>query len=64
MDPRVVDELCEELAAQFPDPVDVFEDALAERLGVRRHPDCGLAEWRRVRVQAIDALDDEAGALS
>lgn len=57
-DPKVVDELYAEFAAAYPDPVDEFEDALAERLGLRRHPACDLEEWRRTRVEAIDALED------
>jgi hypothetical protein len=62
VDSRVVDELCAELAVLYPDPVDVFEDAVAERLGLRRHPGCDLDGWRRARVRAIDALEDGAGA--
>jgi hypothetical protein len=54
VDPRVVDELCAELADLYPDPVDEFEDALAEGLGVRRHPALELDQWRQVRAQAID----------
>ena len=39
---------------EFPDPVDVFEDELAERLGLRRHPTLSLNEWRKVRVRYVD----------
>lgn len=58
-DPQAVDELCAELATAYPDPVDEFEDALAEGLGLKRHPACGLGQWRRERVRAIDALENE-----
>ncbi len=40
---------------EFPDPVDVFEEELAERLGLRRHPELSLDVWRAVRVRYIDA---------
>ncbi len=40
---------------EYPDPVDVFEDELAVRLGLRRHPDLSLDEWRQVRVRYIEA---------
>jgi hypothetical protein len=60
VDPRVVEELCAELAELYPDPVDEFEDSLAETMGLRRHPECDLKEWRRVRVQAIEALEADA----
>jgi len=60
VDPRVVDELFAELAALYPDPVDEFEDALAARLGVHRHPGWDLEQWRRERVRAIDAREGDA----
>ncbi len=38
-------------AVAFPDPVDVIEDTLAADLGLRRHPEMPLEDWRRLRVQ-------------
>ncbi len=56
---EAVDELLRTLEAEFPDPVDVFEDALVARLGLVRHPSCPLDQWRRQRVRLIDAAEDE-----
>ncbi len=47
-------ELDAEPVREFPDPVDVFEDELAEQMGLRRHPELSLHEWRVVRVQFIE----------
>ncbi len=41
----------------FPDPVDVFEDALANKLGLERHPGMPLDEWRWVRVRFIEQAE-------
>lgn len=53
--------------AEDPDPVDVFEDELARRLGFERHPELDYDAWRRRRVEAIEAAgaaaDEEAIAL-
>ena len=49
----VVDELLAALDRQYPDPVDVFEDELAWRLGGVRHPSCSRENWRRQRVRLI-----------
>jgi hypothetical protein len=45
------------LEALFPDPVDVFEDRLAARLGLLRGPGVSDARWRTLRVSFIDAHD-------
>lgn len=42
-----VEELNAALIREFPDPVDVFEDDLAEKLGLKRGPGMSLDEWRR-----------------
>jgi len=52
-----VDELSEALAAEFPDPVDVFEDELVRQLGLERHPSCPLPAWRAVRLRFLDAVE-------
>lgn len=46
-----------------PDPVDVFEDLLAIRLGLSRHPDLSQDRWRRLRVEFIEATGDRADRL-
>ena len=43
-----------ELAEAYPDPVDLFEDALAAELGLRWHPGLALKDWRLLRVQYIE----------
>lgn len=53
-DPKV-SQLMAELERVFPDPVDVFEDELAARIGIHRHPNCPRQAWRRHRVAAIEA---------
>jgi hypothetical protein len=55
----IAEQWAAELAEEFPDPVDVFEDDLARRLGLRRHPAMPLDQWRRLRVHFINAADDE-----
>lgn len=47
----------------YPDPVDQFEDLLAELLGVHRHPTIPYKVWRIVRVRAIEAAGESADAL-
>ena len=59
---EAVDALSKALEAEFPDPVDVFEDELAGRLGFARHPSCPLDQCRRQRVRLIDAAEDEGVA--
>ena len=56
-----VDALLELWDAVDPDPVDLFEDALAARLGLRRGPGSTKEQWRRDRVRFIDAAtgDDD-----
>ncbi len=49
-----VEEMASDLAEAEPDPVDVFEDALADELGRRRHPGLPLEDWRRLRVQYVE----------
>ena len=39
----------------YPDPVDVFEDELATRLGLERHASLSLRDWRETRVAFIEA---------
>lgn len=46
-----------------PDPVDVFEDLLAARLGLTRHPGLDQASWRRLRVAFIEATGERADRL-
>ena len=53
-----VEELLQAWGIEFPDPVDVFEDELAARLGLVRHPSCSLEDWRTQRVRLIDAAED------
>ncbi len=50
-----VEEIHASLVRRFPDPVDTFEDDLASKLGLERHPEMSMEEWRRVRVRFIDA---------
>ncbi len=54
-----VEEIHVALMREFPDPVDVFEDDLAEKLGLARGPALSVEEWRRARVRLIDAADGE-----
>lgn len=56
IDAEAVEELAAELAVQYPEPVDVLEDGLARRLGLRRHPRCPLEVWRRVRVRFLERV--------
>lgn len=48
-------ELWDEVA---PDPVDVFEDELATKLGLERGPGCSKGDWRRQRVRFINAATE------
>jgi hypothetical protein len=34
--------------------VDDFEDALALRLGLHRHPSCAETDWRRIRERYLN----------
>ena len=54
-----VDEMHAVLMHRFPDPVDVFEDQLAQELGLERAPGMSLEEWRRTRVRFIEAADPD-----
>ena len=47
-----VEQMAAELAEA--DPVDLFEDDLARKLGLERHPRLPLDEWRELRVRFID----------
>lgn len=60
-----VDEIHEILMRLFPDPdpVDVFEDDLAQELVLVRDPALPCEEWRRLRVQFVDAADAKGGGL-
>jgi hypothetical protein len=55
-----VDALLALLDEEYPEPVDVFEDELARRLGVERHPGTPYALWRRRRVEVIAAAGEYA----
>ena len=44
---------------QFPDPVDVFEDELAQKLGLPRALGMPLEEWRRARVRFIETATSD-----
>lgn len=46
------------LEQEYPEPVDVFEDDLARRLGLERHPRLALATWRELRVSFLSATLD------
>ena len=50
-----VEEMAADLAEAFADPADVCEDAFAAELGLRRDPELLLEDWRRLRVQFIEA---------
>ena len=52
-----VEELMDALDREYPDPVDVFEDELARRLGCVPHPSCSYEDWRRQRVRLIEAAE-------
>lgn len=54
-----IDELLELWDQVDPDPVDVFEDELAAKLGLRRGPGTTKDEWRRHRVLFIDAETED-----
>lgn len=56
---ELIDQWSAELDVLFPDPVDLFENGLAAELGLFRHPDMPLNEWRRVRVRFIESFPDE-----
>lgn len=43
-----------------PDPVDLFEDELARRLGHERPPAVPYDAWRRQRVAAIESAGSRA----
>lgn len=55
-----VDALLVLLDEEYPEPVDVFEDELARRLGVERHPGMPYSVWRRHRVAVIEAAGEAA----
>ncbi len=62
---RDIEDLLQEARRAWPDPVDLFEDRLASKLGLERGPGLSLAEWRRRRVAFIDSFpDDETGATA
>lgn len=52
-----LEQLLLQLAKEFPDPVDVFEDGVARRLGLARGPGCDQDTWRQLRVRFIDAAE-------
>lgn len=49
------DKLQQLLETLYPDPVDVFEDELAERLGFVWHPNRPLDEWWRRRGRNVSS---------
>ena len=53
----VIDDLLEAWQRESPDPVDLFEDELARRLGLVQHPHCSPASWRQHRVRLIEAAE-------
>ncbi len=53
----VIEAIHAALMQQFPDPVDVFEDELAQTLGLTRDPALSLDEWRFQSALFIDAAD-------
>ena len=55
-DPDAVADLLAALDREYPDPVDVFEDELARRLGCVRHPSTSREDWRLQRVRLIEAV--------
>ncbi len=56
-----VDQLHKVLMERYPDPVDVYEDELAKKLGFSRQPGMPLEEWREERVRVIDRADGADG---
>ena len=48
----------------YPDPVDFFEDLLADRLGYYRHPETSYKVWRSVRVALIESAGSRADELA
>lgn len=60
--PADLEELLDLLEEKYPDPVDLFEDELARRLGIERHPAMTYDLWRRRRVEAIEAAGSRADA--
>ncbi len=53
--PDAVGDLPATLDREHPDPVDLFEDELARRLGCVRHPSTSREDWRLQRVRLIEA---------
>ena len=49
---------------QYPDEVDEFEDLLCGMLGICRHPETSLSDWRVQRVRAIEGAGEEADRLA
>ena len=47
------------LDREDPDPVDVFEDQLARRLGCVPHPRCSREDWRRQGAEPGEELCGE-----
>lgn len=54
-----LDDFVEEVRRAYPDPVDVFEDRLAAKLGLERGPGLSEAAWRQQRVAFIDSFADD-----
>lgn len=48
----------------YPDPVDQFEDLLAELLGVYRHSAMPYRVWRGVRMKTIEAAGSAADEIA
>ena len=54
---EVIDDLLAAWERESPDPVALFEDELARRLGLVQHPHCSQPSWRRQRVRVIEAAE-------
>ena len=55
-----IDNLLALLDQQYPDEVDQFENLLCEMLGVYRHLETSLDDWRVQRVRAFKGAGEEA----
>ena len=53
-------ELIELMDWLHPEPAEVFENRLAAKLGIFPHPSMTKAEWRAVRLRAIEACGEAA----
>ena len=51
------------LAYYFSDPVDVFEDVLAELLGLSRPEEMPTGQWREPRLAFLEEFSDDVGKV-